>query len=159
VREIERMARALTLSNQERETVLWLVQHQADLDDPRRPTLAELKRLLAHSAWPELARLAAARHSALPNGPQSAAALAARVAEIPAYQIAPPPLVTGDDLLARGVPQGPVYRRVLDELYTRQLDGNLCAREDALAALDVLLRAVHHEGAKIRSDTKGRTQK
>jgi hypothetical protein len=48
--------------------------------------------------------------------------------------------VTGDDLTARGIPPGPVYKEVLDALHTRQLDLELLTRDAALAALDDLLR-------------------
>jgi poly(A) polymerase len=138
--EIERIARARTLSNDQREAVLWLVAHQADLDDPQRPTLAELKRLLANPNFADLRTWATARQQDYPDAAQRQAALAARVAAIPAAAVQPPPLVTGDDLLARGVSPGPIYREILDALYTRQLADELVAREQALTVLDQLLK-------------------
>lgn len=139
--ELERIARALTLSNEQRETTAWLVAHQADLDDPTAPTLAALKRLLAHPAFASLRHLAAARHHDLPDGPARTSRLAARVGPIPPDAVQPSPLVTGDDLLARRVPTGPAYKEILDELYTRQLDETLSTRADALRTLDELLYA------------------
>ncbi|MEW6249803.1 MAG: CCA tRNA nucleotidyltransferase [Planctomycetota bacterium] len=138
--EIERIARALTLSNEQRETVLWLVAHQADLDEPERPALAALKRLMANPAFPLLRTLAAARYESLGATERRKAALDARVAAIAPEAVQPAPLVTGDDLIARGVPAGPVYGAVLEELYTRQLDEELTTRAAGLAALDDLLR-------------------
>ncbi len=145
--EIERIARALTLSNEQRETVQWLVAHQADLDDPARPTLAALKRLLAHPAVSQLITLSHARYGEQGERSARAQALAARIAGIPPDQIQPAPLVTGDDLLGRNIPRGRIYGEVLDELYTRQLNEQLLTRDQALTALDELLRARLGPGA------------
>ena len=47
--------------------------------------------------------------------------------------VAPTPLINGDDLIRMGVERGPVFKRVLDEVYYRQLNLELTNREDALA--------------------------
>jgi hypothetical protein len=47
--------------------------------------------------------------------------------------------VTGADLAERGVKPGPIYKRLLDELYTRQLDESLTTRAEGLRLLDELL--------------------
>ena len=94
---------------------------------------------MAHPAFGRLRAWAAARFLEMPDGPQRRALLAARLAEIPPEAVQPPPLVNGDDLLSRGVEPGPIYKRVLDELYTRQLNETLTKREAALELLDKLL--------------------
>ena len=139
--EIERIARALTLSNEQRETALWLVAHQADLDDPRVLSLAALKRLMAHPAFEALAALARIRYQDVPDGADRQAALAARLDAITPEAVAPLPLVTGDDLLALGLAPGPAFKEILDALYTQQLDERFAAREPALQALTQLLAA------------------
>ncbi len=138
--EIERVARALTLSNEQRATVLWLTAHQADCDDPAAPTLPQLKRLMAHPEFAVLLQWIVARHADFADGAARQAALGARLAGIRPEAVSPPPLVTGDDLLSRGVPPGPVYGEVLDALYTRQLAEELTTREQAVVALEELLR-------------------
>ena len=138
---IERIGRSLTLSNDDRESVLWIAAHAAALDTPDRLTLADLKRLMAHPQFPALCQVVAARRSAEPDEPARLAALAARVASIDPAAVRPPPLVTGDDLLARRIAPGPLFKRVLDELYTRQLNDELTSREAALRALETLLTA------------------
>ncbi|MCG3127751.1 MAG: Poly(A) polymerase I [Phycisphaerae bacterium] len=137
--EIERIGRALTFSNVDRETVLWLVEHQADLDDPSGIALAALKRLMAHEAFADLLEHARVRNAKRPNAGARTAALQHRLAAVDPALVRPPPFVTGDDLLAAGVPQGPQFKHILDELYTRQLDETLATREAALAALRALL--------------------
>lgn len=136
---IDAVCRQLTCSNEQRENTVWLVQHAGDLDDPARPTLAELKRLMAHPAFPELLQLASARHAALPDAAERQAALRTRLDAIPPDSVRPPPLVTGDDLIAAGATPGPLFRRVLETLYTRQLDEELTSRPQALEAMRRLL--------------------
>jgi tRNA nucleotidyltransferase/poly(A) polymerase len=47
--------------------------------------------------------------------------------------IIPPPLVRGDDLIAMGLKPGPLFGEILEAVETRQLEGNLRDREEALA--------------------------
>jgi hypothetical protein len=49
-------------------------------------------------------------------------------------QVAPPPLITGDDLKALGLPPGPKFKRILDEVYDAQLEGAITTRADAQAS-------------------------
>ncbi|MGH7178907.1 MAG: CCA tRNA nucleotidyltransferase [Tepidisphaeraceae bacterium] len=46
---------------------------------------------------------------------------------------APPPLVTGDDLVARGFAPGPVFKKILDAVYDEQLEGRIGTRDEAMA--------------------------
>ncbi len=138
--EIQRVARDLTLSNEERETVVWLVAHQADLDDPGGPALADLKRLMASPAFASLRALAEARYADMSDAPRRQAALQARLASVSPEVVRPAPFVTGDDLLRRGLRPGPIYKEVLELLYTQQLDETIGSRETALGMLDELLR-------------------
>ena len=144
--ELERIARDLTLSNEQRETLIWFVGHQADLDDPQLPTLAGLKRLMAHPAFDALAMLARARYEDRPNSRERVVVLDGRLAVIPPECVQPPPLITGTDLMRQGLPPGPAYKEILDTLYTRQLEEEVCTRDDALAALMKLLAARGGEG-------------
>jgi poly(A) polymerase len=46
--------------------------------------------------------------------------------------IIPPPLVRGEDLIALGLKPGPKFGEILEAVETRQLEGNLRTREEAL---------------------------
>jgi tRNA nucleotidyltransferase (CCA-adding enzyme) len=48
--------------------------------------------------------------------------------------------ITGDDLLAAGVPEGPALGRALDETLDRKLDGLVSGREEELEAALVVAR-------------------
>jgi poly(A) polymerase len=138
--DIERIARDLTLSNEQREMTMWLVAHQVDLDEPARPSLAELKRLMAQPAFAALHRLTAARYEDRPDADVRRNGLDARLRSIAPDTVQPEPFVRGDDLLQRGVAPGPAYKEILDALYTRQLDEVIRSRDEALAALEALLK-------------------
>lgn len=135
--ELERISRALTFSNDQRSDLLWVAEQRGALLEPARPSRAALKRLLAHRAFEALRDLhEAAWRADYADAEARIRVLDERIRAIPPDQIAPAPLVTGADLLARNVPAGPFYKQVLDELYTRQLDEELTTRAAALAALD-----------------------
>jgi len=52
--------------------------------------------------------------------------------QMPHEQLDPPPLVTGNDLLAAGVPAGRAVGQVLAALRALQLDGVLTTRDAAV---------------------------
>ena len=52
--------------------------------------------------------------------------------EFASEPIIPPPLVRGDDLIAMGLKPGPKFGEILEAVETRQLEGGLKTREEAL---------------------------
>ncbi|MFN0135603.1 MAG: CCA tRNA nucleotidyltransferase [Phycisphaerae bacterium] len=134
--QVDRVCRSLACSNEQRELIDWLTQHHSDLDDVSRLTLAAFKRLLAHRGYTQLRTIAIARYA---GNADRLAALDFRAASIAPDAIAPPPLVTGQDLIDRNVAAGPIFKQLLDALYTEQLDEQLASRDAALARLDQLL--------------------
>ena len=79
-----------------------------------------------------MADLLRARAACGAGDPVAAAFFTAQVA-LPRHEIDPPPLVTGSDILAAGVPAGPAVGRALARIRTLQLDGGISTREEALA--------------------------
>jgi poly(A) polymerase len=53
--------------------------------------------------------------------------------ELPAARLTPPPLITGNDLIAAGYQPGPLFTRILTAVEDAQLEGLANTREDALA--------------------------
>ena len=47
--------------------------------------------------------------------------------------LAPPPLLTGDDLIALGLRPGPEFKTLLEDVYDRQLERRVVTRDDAVA--------------------------
>jgi poly(A) polymerase len=118
----------------------WLVQNVDAIEHAEILCLPEFKRLVAHLRFDDLLELHRAVCSARVL-PVTANALARRRRdEIPPDQIAPTPLVTGNDLIAMGLEPGPLFGQVLDDLYDEQLDNRLKDREHALARLRTIIK-------------------
>ncbi len=60
---------------------------------------------------------------------------------LPVEELNPPPLITGDDLKRAGIPQGPIYREILDAVRDAQLEKIIASPETALEiALEIARR-------------------
>ena len=135
---VQAMRQSLKISNDESaEMEGVLLGAGAMLSEPP-PGVARMKRFLATptaSAARELLRAIAAA------GLQEAAihAVEAQLAELAAGEVAPPPLLSGDDLTAAGATPGPGFKRALDAVYDAQLEGRL---SDRAAALELGLQII-----------------
>ena len=95
------------------------------------PTLAQLKRFLARPTS------GASRHliDALERVgfyESNIGTLKKRIDELNGVDVAPPPLITGDDLTARGLNPGPKFKRILDEVYDVQLEDRVKTKQEAM---------------------------
>ncbi len=61
-----------------------------------------------------------------------------RVQELAETELAPTPLITGEDLIRIGLTPGPEFRRILDAVYDTQLEGGINDRDEALALAQAL---------------------
>jgi len=129
-------ANRLRLSVRESKKAAWLRDAVVEIGGASRANLvawpwSRLQPLVAHEHAAALADLLRAR-AACDRGPADAAAwFTAQVAR-PRHEVDPPPLVTGADLLAAGVTEGPALGATLARLRTLQLDGAITSREQAL---------------------------
>lgn len=60
-------------------------------------------------------------------------------------ELLPPVLASGDDLIGLGLPPGPTFRTLLDELHDEQLEGRIQTREQALQFLKERAGMTHGE--------------
>lgn len=133
------IGRALRCSNREMDELAWLVGQQERIGATRGLSLAEFKTLAAH---PRFENLLALHRSVCQMSRRSLEGYEAAVEllrQIPEEQIAPPPFITGGDLIGMGREPGPEFKRILDILYTAQLNGALRSRDEALGRLRELL--------------------
>ncbi len=128
--EARKLGRRLKLSNREIDRMAWLLAHIADVEHAGALPWPRLQPVLAHEGAHELLALAAAR---LPADHDGLAHCRATL-ELPASQWNPPPLVTGDDLIAHGLPAGRHFAALLDHLRAEQLEGRLATPAEAIAA-------------------------
>jgi len=66
--------------------------------------------------------------------------LRAKELEFANEPVLPPPLVTGRDLIDRGLKPGPRFREILEEIQNEQLEGRLQSREEACELLERIIR-------------------
>ena len=114
------------------DTVEAVRQHMVFKDVPNM-RVAKLKRFMARPNFTdelELHRVdCQSSHGMLDNYQF----LKAKGEEFANEPIIPPPLVTGADLIALGLKPGPQFGEILEAVETRQLEGTLSDRDEALA--------------------------
>ncbi len=135
----DHLCRQLRCSNDERRDVVWLLSELPRVRKPDDLDLADVKLVMADERFDDLMRLLRADLAATGTTDDIHAALMSRCNGIDPSTVSPRPHVTGDDLLARRVPQGPAYSRLLRTLYRSQLNGELPDRATALKRLDELI--------------------
>jgi tRNA nucleotidyltransferase/poly(A) polymerase len=123
------VCRRWRLSNKETELTGWLVQHHAALDAATTMRWSKLQPFMVAEGIGDLLTLAEARSL---EGCE-AAAYCRRLLTQPRETLDPPPLLTGNDLLANGIPSGPRYKMLLERIRIAQLDGEVSTRAEAHA--------------------------
>jgi tRNA nucleotidyltransferase/poly(A) polymerase len=113
------------------DTVEAVRQHMVFKDVPNM-RVAKLKRFMARPTFSdelELHRVDCASSHAMMDNHEF---LLKKKEEFANEPIIPPPLVTGDDLIAMGMKPGPQFGEILEAVETRQLEGALKNREEAI---------------------------
>ena len=133
----ERWGRALVLSNDESHRlrkcleIHWSLTHDWD-----RLGVARQKRLAASEHFESALVLVQAV-----DRPEFVS-IRRRVIALAETELAPEPLLTGDDLVGAGFEPGPQFRQLLDAVYDAQLEGALSSRDEAIE----LARAIARNG-------------
>jgi tRNA nucleotidyltransferase/poly(A) polymerase len=130
------------LSNHVQERAAWLVRHQLDLTGARQLPWSKLQPLLVSEEIDELIALdeADARAKACDTADLD---YCRQCLTLPPVELNPPPLLTGHDLIAHGVPSGKIYARLLQQVRDAQLDRTVGTKTEALALVDRLLTEDH----------------
>ena len=122
----------LRFSRDEIEAAVEAVDQHMVFKDVQRMRVARLKRFMARPGFEdemELHRVdCQSSHAMLDNY----TFLREKQTQFASEPLIPPPLVNGGDLIALGWKPGPKFKEVLDAVQTRQLEGTLTSREEAL---------------------------
>ena len=122
----------LRFSGDEIEAAVEAVDQHMVFKDVQRMRIARLKRFMARPGFEdemELHRVdCQSSHAMLDNY----AFLREKQEQFACEPLIPPPLVNGRDLIALGWKPGPKFKEALDAVQTRQLEGALTTREEAL---------------------------
>jgi poly(A) polymerase len=128
----EAIMRRLRFSGSEIEAVVEMVKQHMVFKDAPNMRVAKLKRFMARPTFDEELELhrvdCESSHRMLDNYEF----LVSKREEFANEPIIPPPLVRGDDLIAFGLKPGPKFGEILEAVETRQLEGTLRTREQAL---------------------------
>ncbi|MCG8585477.1 MAG: CCA tRNA nucleotidyltransferase [Pirellulales bacterium] len=136
---VRQIARRLKLSNEESDRAAWLVENQSTCVRAEQLAWHQLQRVLIQPGADELVALDEAWARVRSQSTTGIELCRAKLALDPA-ELNPPPLITGDDLVAHGVPRGKIYRELLDKVRDAQLDGRIDSRDQALALVDEALQ-------------------
>ena len=133
------VARRLKLSADEMTAIAWLVGHLNHWNDAPVQTDAQLKRTLAHPLAGALRALVRATRQAacLPLEPIDF--VDDYVSRRSPEEINPPELISGKDLIERGLRPGPQFKELLDQVRDAQLNGQIASRPEALQLLERLI--------------------
>src|SRR2546423_1732237 len=128
----ESIMERLRFSRAEIDAVVEMVRQHMVFKDVPKMRVAKLKRFMARPTFEEELELhrvdCASSHGMLDNYEF----LLQKREEFANEPIIPPPLVRGDDLIALGMKPGPQFGEILEAVETKQLEGALKDRQQAL---------------------------
>ena len=137
---VQAMRQAMRISNDESEQMRGTLAGLEPLLRDELPAVAAMKRFLAEPTAPMSRDLLRALES-IGIQPERIAWLEERLGELERSDYAPPPLIDGDVLTAMGLQPGPMFKRILNQVYDAQLEGRVTDREGATAmALELARR-------------------
>src|SRR5262245_2282677 len=132
------VARRLKLSNAETTRIEWLVERHQYLCEAPTMRPSKLKPILVHPGIGELLALHRADSVASGRSIEHVDYCEQVLRETPPEVLNPPPVLTGDDLLALGWEQGPVFKKVLDAVREAQLEGTVRTKDEAIRLAEQL---------------------
>jgi poly(A) polymerase len=124
--------RRLKLSNAECDRVEWLVEKHQYLCDAPTMRASRLKPILVHPGIGELLALHRADSAASDRSTEHVEFCERMLRENTREELDPPPVLTGNDLLALGWKQGPLFKKVLDAVREAQLEGKARTKDEAV---------------------------
>jgi len=128
---IRKRLRAWGASNDLRDSLCFLAANRDAWREAVEMPLCDFKRLVAAPDFPHLRTLWRIREEAETGRRTHARRITRRIGSIDPAQIAPDPLLTGDDLRKMGMREGPALGTVLHTVYNAQLNEEISTRRDA----------------------------
>ncbi len=124
---VGKVGRRFRFTNKEVERATWLVGNFRWIDEAETLPWPKLQRLLVHDGGAELLSLADAVLGTDHRGVRECR----QRLSLPVDKLDPPPLFTGQDLIAQGVPPGPDFALILRHLRDEQLLGHIHDQQGA----------------------------
>jgi len=134
---LRQQGRSFRFTNKEIDRAVWLVEKIKMVDEAANLPWPQLQRMLVHEGADDLLALATAKWGAEHVGVQTCRERLAW----PVEQLNPPPLITGDDLVAHGLRPGKYFGELLDYVRDAQLEQQISDRQQAFKLIDEWLKA------------------
>lgn len=116
-----------------------MVSRHMQFMNVRQMRKSTLKRFMAEPTFPQEMELHRVDCASSNGFTDNYIFLNEKAGDFASEPLIPPPLVTGKDLIARGLKPGPRFREILEEIQTEQLENRLGTREEAMSYLESLL--------------------
>ncbi len=126
-----RVAARWRLSNEEADRTDWLLENQHALAGAAAQPWSRLQPVLVHDGAAELLTMTDTAANVGLAQRDDVEFCRLKLA-LPSAQLNPPPLITGEDLIQLGIPQGKAYARLLRLARDAQLDAEIQTRDEAI---------------------------
>jgi len=126
-----RICRRLKLPKAVIERARYLIANHLRIKDAPNMRPARLKRFLREEGFPELLELLRLDSLASHGDLRAHEWCRRTLDDLSREQIAPPPLLTGHDLIALGYRPGPLFKTILTAIETAQLEGEIATADEA----------------------------
>ncbi len=131
--QAEEICRRWRVSNDERDRLVWLLEHKDSLRSPTSTPWSVLQPMLIADGIGDLLNLLEATSAEA----AADAAFCRNKLTLSPEELNPPPLVTGADLLDWGVSQGPQFGALLKKIRAAQLDDKVHSKNEARLLVDL----------------------
>lgn len=128
---VKQFASDLRLANDERDGMIFVLEHESLIRRASTAYWPTLQRVLIAPRCSELLEFAEAV-ALVVDGHAREIDYCREKRALPSEQWNPPPCLSGDDLRALEIPAGPIYKQLLEQARDAQLLGQLSSREAAL---------------------------
>lgn len=135
----EQVCRRLRLSNKDTQRIAWLVENHMRLKDFMKMRKHRRIRFAREEGFDELLMLCRMDALASHGDTDFIDEVEAYIVSLEKESIRPAPLLTGKDLIAMGYTPGPVFKHILQEVETLQLEGQL---KDSDAAREYVRKSI-----------------
>ena len=129
---VRERGRDFRFTNKEIDRAAWLIEKLNVVERATDLPWPTLQRVLVHDGAAELLALATACWGPTHEG----VALCRQRLALPTAELNPPPLVTGDDLVAHGLRPGKHFGELLDHVRDAQLENQIADQQEALRLVD-----------------------
>jgi len=130
--DVIRIVERLKFSRAEMQRTVSLVENLAKFAAVDQMSASALKRFFRLDRFDDYLEFARIHAVAADHDLQQYQYAVARYQAWSPADIAPPPFISGEDLIAMGFEPGPLFKKILTQVEDEQLEGNIVSREQAL---------------------------